>query len=947
MSVSMNPLSSTSKNIVQEQQKESNPLFGIYQGEVRRTDDYLRNGKIQVFVSHLAKDASANNGLLECTWTSPFAGATPALAIGKNVEKYEETQKSYGMWMVPPDIGNLVLVAFGDGNIKNPFIVGCLFPDKFNHMVPGMPSGKNYGDPSIQVPVAEKNKKDERTTHNDAIRPIAPYLAEGIVKQGLVNDPIRGAGSAGARRESPSQVFGILTPGPLKPGSSATSTEINTHRIGGHQFIMDDNPGSRMIRLRTAGGTQLMLDDTTGSIYMINKSGKGWFEIDPLGNMNFYAEGSMNIRAKGNLNLRADKNINIEAGNDLNLRAAGDNIGDQYLGPNPIRQLGGPALGTGGAIRLDAASDIQQFATSNFGITAGGGDVDINAAGRFAATSSSPLGMDFLSTIGPIKMSALANGISMQATAGIGLTSAAPIGLVASQILLNSGPGFLIPAMPAIGPGPIGLNNHKDQPVAAPEFDLEAALEGKSAVKNAGKRQGKQATIKSIVTNLITAEPYAGHAQGADPGKEDPTAKGADPAVTADLPPAASTQDGKPDDAQTPAGTKAGDGYVDSNGNKVSKATTSPSEASSGPGAVGGGLAGATLGAGYIAAAGLKAAGLVDSNGRLQLPPGGSNAAKALNEGAAKTNAKLNEIRNAIPTYADIRNGVNNFANALEKKIDEILGLSAFVAAIKAQIPPVRFPTVNAIQQRVLGSIKQLKELEAQLKQFSLDKFGLPIDLNVPAIRDLKNNINNVMAQAKDGLDAVNKLKEMGIEVINDSGSIIYKDSLGNTLVDFSGGVGPVASSLALQSELKKTYDSIKNTINVPLNDNQTQALAYFAKDIGVENFRNSNVVQALNEGKYNEIPRLMMQWSLGPEPGSNLPTPQDQLVYRQDINDMRYFQGQVFQSPDNLDISPPAGTADGELSPRQMADLIKARRDEFNAANYAGPTEYYSGPNG
>lgn len=917
----MDSMKSTGQNPVAQQQQESNPLFGIYQGVVHDTTDFSRTGKIKVKVAHIAKDVSDNGGIIECTWISPFAGSTPVDSIGKDVEDYVTTVKSYGMWMVPPDAGNMVLVCFGDGDIKNPFIIGCRFPDQFNYMVPGMPAGKSYGDPSIQVPVAEKNKKDAKPTHNDAIRPMAPYLAESIVKQGLANDPIRGAGSAGARRESPSQVFGILTPGPYKPGSTPEVTDKNTHRIGGHQFIMDDNPGSRMIRLRTAGGTQLMLDDTTGSIYMINKSGKGWFEIDPLGNMNFYAEGSMNIRAKGNLNLRADKNVNIEAGNDINLRAAGDNVGDQYLGPNPAKVFGGPPLGTGGAIRMDAASDIQQFAALNYGISAAGGDIDVSAGGRVAVTPSGPLGFQLLCPTGPIAMTAMVKGVSINAIGGVGVIGGAPISLIAPQILLNSGPGFTFAPLPAVGPGPIGLNDHKDQPAAAPEFDLEAALKGKSAIKNAGKRQGKQDTIKSIVTNLITAEPYAGHAQGADPGKEDPTAKGADPKVTEDLPPAASTQDGKPDDAQTPAGIKAGDGYVNSNGNKVSDAVTSPSNSSKAS----------------------KARSAVAND----VARRGNNAASKLNEGAAKTNAKLNELKNAVPTYADIKNGINNFANALEKKIDEILGLSAFVAAIKAQIPPIRFPTVNAIQQKVLGSIKQLKELEAQLKQFSLDKFGLPIDLNIPAIQDLKNNINNVMAQAKDGLDAVNKLKEMGIEVVPDGGSIIYKDSLGNTLVDFNGGVGPVASSLALQSELKKTYDSIKNTINVPLSDNQTQALSYFAKDIGVENFRNSEVLKALNEGKYNEVPRLMMQWSLGPQAGSNLPTPQSQLVYRQDINDMRYFQGQVFQSPDNLDISPPAGTADGELNARQMGDLIKARRDEFNAANYAGPTEYYAGPRG
>ena len=915
--------SSTSKNHKQVADNEANSIWGIYIGEVRRVADENKNGTITVNIPHLAKDNSQNTYLADCTWTSPFAGITPTAGVGKDVENYLQTQKSYGMWMQPPDIGNIVLVAFADGKSKNGHIIACLFRDQLHYMVPGMPGSQtNYGDKGIAVPVAEKNIKDAKTTHSDAMRPVAPYLAEAIVKQGLINDPIRGAGSASSKREAPSQVFGILTPGPLKAGSKAQGTEVNTHRTGGHQFIMDDNPGSQMIRLRTAGGTQLMLDDTTGSIYMINKSGTGWFEIDALGNMNFYAEGSMNIRSKGNLNFRADKNINIEAGNDINLRAAGDNVGDQYLGPNPAKLAGGLPLGTGGAIRLDAAADIQQFAALNYGVTAAGGDVDISAGGRVAATASGPLGIDLLASMGPIKQTSLVSGISLNGTAGIGLTSGAPIGLLGSQILLNSGPGFTMPAMPAVGPGPIGLNDHKDQPAAPPEYDLEAGLKGGSGVKNAGNRSGRQDTIKSIVTNLITAEPYAGHAQGKPTDKAElvgaPAAASAD--VTKDLPPAASTTDGKPDDAQTPSGTKAGDSYVDANGNTVSQPNTSPSA---------------------------QRAVTAVNNRTAQAASAVNSGAKALEEGAAKANAKLAELSKAIPTYADIRNGINNFMATLEKKIDEVLGLTAFVASIKAMIPPIRFPTVTAAQQRILASIKQLKELEFQLKQFSLDKFGLPIDLNFPAIQDLRNNINNVMAQAKDGADAVNRLKEFGIEVTNDNGSLIYTDSLGNKLVDFSNGIGPIGASLATQSELTKTFNNIKNAINVPISDNQAQALAYFAKDIGEENFRNSNVVTALNEGKYNEIPRLMMQWSLGPELGSTTPTPEDQLVYRQDISDMRYFQGQIFQSPDNLDIGPPSGTTDGELSPRQMADLIKARREEFNAKNYVGPTQYYSGPNG
>jgi hypothetical protein len=919
--VKTNELKSTNKNLAQESIKETNPRYGVYIGVVVSTKDATRNGKITVHVPSLAKDFAQTGGDRAYTWTSPFAGSTPVGAIGTDLESYVDTQKSYGMWMIPPDVGNTVLVAFGDGNDKHGYVIGCTFPDTFNHMVPGIPGALTFGEGKLQVPVAEKNKKDNRLDHNsnEVRRPMAPYLAEGIVTQGLINDPLRGAGSAGGRRESPSQVFGISTPGALKPGTTATTSDDNAHRLGGHQFIMDDNPGSQMIRLRTGGGTQLILDDTSGSIYMINKSGTAWFEMDRLGNINFYGQGSMNIRSKGNLNLRADKNVNIEAGNDVNIKAAGDNIGEEYLGTNPANVAGGPPLGTGGAIRLDAAADIQQFAALNYGVTAAGGDVNVNAAGNMAFTSSGFWGISLGATVGPIAMSADASGISVFGSAGIGLASSSTVGIVGSLINLNSGPGFQSVAWPALGPGPIGLNDHKDQPAAAPEFDLDAALKGENAIKNNGNRSGKADTIKSIVTCLVTAEPYSGHYQGDIILKEDPTAQGADETVTEDLPPGASTTDGKPDDAQTPGGSTAGDGYVDSNGNTVSQSSTSPSVASRARTAV--------------ASATTRTQGATGS------------ATRALNDAASRASAELANLQNAIPTYADIRNAINDFGNALEKKISEVLGLNAFVAAIRAQLPPIRFPTTNALQQQVLAGIKQLKELEAQLRQFSLDRFGLPIDLNIPAIRAMQNQINGVMAQARDGLDAVNRLKELGIEVVNDAGSLIYRDSLGNTLVDFRNGVGPVASSLAIQSEMARTYNNIKSAIRTPINNNQAQALSAFAKDIGEENFRNSNVLRALNESKYNEVPRLMAQWSLGPTIGSNVPTPTSQLVYRQDFNDKRYFQGQVFQSPDNLNIAPPNGTADGELSPRQMGDLIKARRDEFNAANYVGPTEYFAGP--
>ena len=97
-----------------------------------------------------------------------------------------------------------------------------------------------------------------------------------------MQDPLRGAGTSSSRRESPSSVFGVLTPGRRDP-------ENFNHRTGGHQFIMDDGDSKGdncLIRLRTRGGVQVLLDDQTGSIYMINKRGNAWFELAPNGDIN-------------------------------------------------------------------------------------------------------------------------------------------------------------------------------------------------------------------------------------------------------------------------------------------------------------------------------------------------------------------------------------------------------------------------------------------------------------------------------------------------------------------------------------------------------------------------------------------------------------------------------------------------------------------------------------
>jgi GH24 family phage-related lysozyme (muramidase) len=896
-------MDATSKNLAEERMKSVDAVMGIYVGEVTSTKDLARSGRVQVFISALSKDKEMNTGLYDCFWVSPFAGATPASAIGKNVERYQETQKSYGMWMIPPDVGNLVLVAFGNGNTKFPLCIGCLFPDMHNHMIPGMAAGKSFGDPNILLPVAEKNRKDASPNHNDVTRPIHADIAAGIVTQGLINDPIRGAGSSSARRESPSEVFGILTPGPRDPNNVS-------HRLGGHQFVMDDNLQSRLIRLRTAGGNQLLMDDTTGSIYMINKAGKGWVEIDSFGNINVFGEGSINLRAKGNFNLRADKNINIEAGNDINIKAAGDTVGSKYEGPE-LGMLGAGPKGSGGNIRMEAAANLDQLASLNAKVTAIGGDIDISSGGRSAISSSGTQGIDLLASFGAIKLQS-AQSTSVLSSAGFSVTASAPASINAPLILLNSGGAASIPAIPAVPASRIGMNDFKDQPTASPEFDYAAALRGESSVKNNGRRPGKEIKFKTIVSNLVTAEPYSGHAQ-ADPKTDDPFARGSSESLVSSLPNNAVNQNGAPADIQTPNGMQAGLGYVDINGNSLSNRILDNSV--------------------DISTTATKS--LTSTVQTVNPLTGSSISGPKATKAVAEAKDTLNSTLNALPVYGTVPNAVNNFSTASEKKLLEISSIKNIIDGMKVAIPPIRFPTTNAVQQQIVGSIKQLKELEAQLRQFALDTLGLPADLNSDAFKNMRRAISAVIATASLGSAVIDELKKKGIgTTVDTTGSLIFKDTAGNILVDFSNGLGDVGDTLATAATLNQTHDIIKNVISVPLTNNQLLSLTSFASHIGEENFRNSNVVRALNEGKYDAVPRLMKTWSLGPPIGSMVPTPITQLVYREDYDQRRSWEAEIFQSPDNLDIGPPEGAAAGELNFQQMADLIQLRREQFILEN-------------
>jgi hypothetical protein len=323
----------------------------------------------------------------------PFFGYTGFEFMGQNttsknsstLDAYNDTQKSYGMWFVPPDVGVTVLVVFVDGDPSQGYWIGCVPSNFANHMVPAIAGSKNLDidaadkrkyNTSQPLPVAEINRrlnaKEGSVPDPERIKKAVHPIADRFLEQGLLEDDARGTTNSGARRETPSMVFGISTPGPRdkRPGAkkaqigtrkSPTINAVPVSRLGGTQFVMDDGderyvrstpakdgpvkyvdvingtdlasgektndkgdptiPYNEYFRIRTRTGHQLLMHNSEDLIYIGNARGTTWIELTSNGKIDIFAQDSISIHTEVDLNIRADRDINLEAGRNINMKA--------------------------------------------------------------------------------------------------------------------------------------------------------------------------------------------------------------------------------------------------------------------------------------------------------------------------------------------------------------------------------------------------------------------------------------------------------------------------------------------------------------------------------------------------------------------------------------------------------------------------------------------------
>jgi hypothetical protein len=326
-------------------------------GIVKNNLDPTRSGRLQVWIPDLGGSEDDSTTWRTVSYASPFFGSTYNPTAPKE-NSYKNTNHTYGMWAVPPDLNNQVLCTFVNGDPGRGYWFACVHSQLVSHyMVPGIAAGNavesDTADPNVKkyidaqngtsgVPVVEFNENNPDSINSNFYnnkKPVHEEQFKQLLDQGLDKDRTRGSITSSSQRESPSTVFGISTPGRLvnDPAKSdefqqalsgdSLSEELFTKyssgpRKGGHQFVMDDGDldgTDNLVRLRTAGGHQILMNDQKRVMYIANSSGSVWLEFADNGQMHVFSSGGMNFRSEGDINLHSDKNINITAKAKLNM----------------------------------------------------------------------------------------------------------------------------------------------------------------------------------------------------------------------------------------------------------------------------------------------------------------------------------------------------------------------------------------------------------------------------------------------------------------------------------------------------------------------------------------------------------------------------------------------------------------------------------------------------
>lgn len=394
------------------------PALGIVKDNV----DPTRAGRIAVYIldkSGLDPDDKSNWRVVN--YMSTFFGRTTPDAGQDDYGSYKGNPSSYGEWHSPPDIGSTVVCLFINGDLNYGFYIGCIPDPEALQMVPAIGATDNiianageaesYGG-AVRLPVTNINTNNQNVSNNpgyiEAPKPVHSYTAAIMFQQGILRDPIRGAISSSAQRETPSRVgWGVSTPGrPIYEGGfddeqiaknldKSKNKQLRVvARRGGHSIVMDDGDiigRDQLVRIRTALGHQILMSDDGQVLMILHSNGQSYIELGKEGTVDVYSTNSVNVRTEGDVNMHADNDVNIFAKNKLNIQATEMNVNTDNgynlkVGSDYQSMISGKHTTlTGGPYAVKAAGQASMFSDAESFIN--GSKVNLNS-GKSGTTPS-------------------------------------------------------------------------------------------------------------------------------------------------------------------------------------------------------------------------------------------------------------------------------------------------------------------------------------------------------------------------------------------------------------------------------------------------------------------------------------------------------------------------------------------------------------------------------
>jgi hypothetical protein len=379
-------------------------------------------------------------------YASPFYGVTPLQQNDSN-DAYSSSQQSYGFWAVPPDPGSLVLVVFIEGDVSQGFWIACIQNEYMNFMVPEPRVSTTLTTPTTpgnltgkKLPVAEYNKFLANPNNNYPTSQPRPYnetYVDRMLEQGLLDDDVRGTTSTSSRREVPSNVYGMSTPGPVdkRPGSPTVERGVHdskatvfSSRLGGHSIVMDDGdetilrsgpasslpkeyiksvigstttgdvtlPANEHFRIRTRTGHQILLHNTEDLIYISNSRGTTWIELTSNGKIDIYAQDSVSVHTQQDLNVTADRDINFSAFENINI-SAGKELRISSGDSSSIKTGNFFTVDSGESVSFNANTFFSGFGKTSASLTGSTGDVNIVSGKSTLVKAGSDVGIAAIS----------------------------------------------------------------------------------------------------------------------------------------------------------------------------------------------------------------------------------------------------------------------------------------------------------------------------------------------------------------------------------------------------------------------------------------------------------------------------------------------------------------------------------------------------------------------